>query len=401
MRTLTPRLLLLAALWLPQACGLHAGDLRDPAFVARAQEGFAHIFNQDYAPARALFLGLEREYPGHPAPPLYLASIRWLEEMMRRQDLTLGRFVSASYFAGKTDLAMPEGERAAFLGEISRSESRAAAILAEAPGDRDARYFTASAAGLRASFAVTIDHSLREAFRSGRKAYALARDLIREDPAYHDAYLITGVYEYIAGSVPWYLKWMTTVIGMGGDRGRGLDQVRLAAERGTVVRNEAALIRMILEVREERYAQGLELARALHADFPRSFLLALNVAQIEQLAGMRDEAARTFLEIERRADERQPNYDRIPLREFRFSLATQLMHMEHHDLAAARFRRCLADPRTGPAEKARAHLSLGKIHIWLHRPEEAARELRTVLSLADAEGSHRQARALLKRLGRK
>src|SRR5690606_10897590 len=80
MRTLTPRLLLLAALWLPQASGLHAADLRDPAFVARAQEGFVHIFNQDYAPARALFLGLEREYPGHPAPPLYLASIRWLEE---------------------------------------------------------------------------------------------------------------------------------------------------------------------------------------------------------------------------------------------------------------------------------------------------------------------------------
>lgn len=398
MRTFTLRLLLLAALWLPTASGLQARDLRDPAFVARAQEGFAHIFNQDYAPARALFLGLERDYPGHPAPPLYLASIHWLEEMMRRQDLTLGRFVSAAYFAGKTDLAMPERERDAFLGAISRSESRAAAILAQAPGDRDARYFAASAAGMRASFAVTIDHSLREAFRSGRKAFTLARDLIREDPAYHDAYLITGVYEYIAGSLPWYLKWMAAVLGMGGDRGRGFDQVRLASERGAVVHNEATLVRMVLEVREGRYGRGLELARALHADYPRNFLLALSVAQIEQLAGMRDEAARTFLEIERRAEQRQPNYDRIPLREFRCSLATQLMYMEHHDLAAARFRSCLADPLTGPAERAQAHLSLGKIHLWLHRPEEAARELRTVLSLADTEGSHRQARELLKRL---
>ncbi len=399
MRVLIFRLLL-ASLCLGPASALPARDLREARFVERAREGFAHIFNQDYAPARDLFLALEREYPAHPAPPLYLASIRWMEEMARRQDLTLHRFVSASHFAAKTDLVMPEGERAAFLGEISRSENLAAAILEPSPGDRDARYYLATAAGLRASFAITIDHSLREAFRSGRKAYGLARGLIGEDPAYYDAYLITGVYEYIAGSVPWYVKWMTVVIGLGGDRELGMEHVRLASEKGTVARDEASLIRMILEVREKRYAEGLKIARALHGKFPRSFLLALSVAQIEQLAGMREEAARTFVRIERQVEQGRPNFDRIPLGEFRFHLATQLMHMERHDLAAERFRLCLADPLTGTEEKALSHLSLGKIHLWLHRPAAAERELRAVLSLPETEDSHGQARRLLRRLGR-
>ena len=95
---LTISLLILLA-----ASKLSAQDLRDPHFMERAQAGFADIFNMDYDKARQTFIALGKDYPQHPAPPLYLASIHWLEEMLRRQDLSLNRFIVPTYFSGKTD----------------------------------------------------------------------------------------------------------------------------------------------------------------------------------------------------------------------------------------------------------------------------------------------------------
>jgi hypothetical protein len=109
--------ILLFALQLP------AQDLREPRFMERAQAGFAHIYNLDYVDARQVFDSLEKEYPQHPAPPLYLACILWLEEMLRRQDLSLNRFLYASYFSGRTDQVMPPRERDAFFKNLRKCES--------------------------------------------------------------------------------------------------------------------------------------------------------------------------------------------------------------------------------------------------------------------------------------
>lgn len=379
-------------------CPAAARDLRDPQFMQQAQQGFKHIFNQDYDEARRTFVALERAHPHHPAPPLYLAAIYWLEEMIHRQDLSLNRFAAPAYFSAKTNLAMPEEERQEFFQALQRCERRAEEILKTSPKNRDARYFRGSAYGLRASFAITIDHSVREAFGSGRKAYASARDLIEEDPAYYDAYMSAGVYEYVVGSIPWYWRWMAFVVGLRGDKRLGLNAVRLAAEKGEFVRNEAELILMVLEVFERRYDSALNIARDLRRRFPRSYLFALNVAQVLQLGKKREDATRAFLEVETLAEAGQPNFNALPLQSFRFNMGTQLMYMEKHDLAAERFRRCLADPHTGAREKALAHLNLGKILSWQRQPDAAAREFRTVLSLEDFDRSHSRARELLQKL---
>jgi hypothetical protein len=186
------------------ACALQiqAQDLRNPRFTEQAFSGFTYIFNMDYGEARKTFLALEKDFPQHPAPPLYLASIIWLEEMIRRQDVTMDRFVSPMYFTKKTALVMPAQERSDFFRYIQRCQSLATALIEKNPKDFDARYFLATAYGLRASFAITIDHKLREAFSNGNKAYDCAKQLIQDNPNYYDAYLITGIYEYVVGSIP-------------------------------------------------------------------------------------------------------------------------------------------------------------------------------------------------------
>jgi tetratricopeptide (TPR) repeat protein len=395
LRCLTALLVLLFASKLP------AQNLRDPQFMERTQEGFKDIMNLDYETAQQVFLDMEQEYPRHPAPPLYRASVFWLNEMFRRQDLSLNRFISASHFGRKTNETMPVKERDAFFQAIEKSEFLANEILKKNPRNKDARYFLGTASGLRSSFAITIDHALREAFSNGNKAFFSAKQLIDEDPGYYDAYLTLGIYEYVADNIPWYWKWMAFVLGLRGDKQLGMKYLKLASEKAPSVNNESALVLMVFKVREEKYMEALQLARNLHIKFPRSFIFALNVAQILKLAGQRDQATLAFLEAEKQVEARNPNYDKLQLQTFRFNLGVELMYMEKHDLAQTRFRQCIDDPKTQFRERTLAHLNLGKILIWKGQRTEAAKEFQTVLAVENVDNSHNLARQLLNRLSRK
>jgi tetratricopeptide (TPR) repeat protein len=377
---------------------LYAENLRDPHFVARAESGFEHIFNMDYDKAAQVFISLEKDFPQHPAPPLYLASIPWLKEMERRQDLNLDRFIAPAYFYYKTDQVMPSRERSEFFKKIQQAEALAKAALQRDRRDKDGRYFLATVYGLRASFAITIDHNLREAFGYGNKSYSYSKQLVQEDPKYYDAYLILGIYEYTLSRIPWYMRWAIFILGGRGSKEEGLAHLKVATEKGQYVKDQAVLVSMVLDVRERLYPEGLASARKLSARFPRSYQFPINLAQILQLTGRKEEAIPLLLQVEKRADAGEPNFYKLPIATFRFNLATEFMHMSKLDLARERFAQTIRDPRTTPMEKALSHLNLGQILEWQGQPTEAIAECQTVLSLGDVEDSHDRARKLLAKL---
>ncbi len=397
MRKIIARFLLSLLVFL-MASRLPAQDLRDPRFMERAQAGFTDIFNMDYNKARQAFTLLAKDYPNHPSPPLYLASIFWLEEMLRRQDFSLNRFIAPAYFSGKTDHVMPPGERSAFFNYLQKSQDLSKAILQRKHDDMDARYFLATAYGLRASFAITIDHSLREAFSNGNRAYSSLAKLTEEKPDYYDAYMTVGIYEYVVGNIPWYLKWMAYVIGARGSKEDGMQHLKLASEKGQYVQSEAQMACMILYVREHRFAEALAIARSLNSRYPRSFFFPINIAQIQRMSGQKDQASAMLLQVEKQVEAREPNFDKLPLQSFRFDMAVELMSMGQLDAAEERFRKAMDDPQTSREKKALSHLRLGQILDWKHRPKEAVQEYKAVLSFEDFDGSHARAQQLLKKL---
>jgi tetratricopeptide (TPR) repeat protein len=383
------------------ASSLAAQNLREPPFVARAESGFDDIFNMDYDKAEQAFRSLEREYPQHPAPPMYLASIYWLKEMQRREDLSMNRFTTATYFSLKTNEVMPPQERVEFSRKIQQAEALCRAILQKDRHNKDGRYFLSTVFGLKASFAITVDHSLRDAFSFGNKAYSYARQLTDEDPKYYDAYMTVGIYEYVVGCIPWYLRWMIYVIGGHGSKQEGLDHLKLAAENGQYVKDQAAVVSMVLNAREHRYPESLALARDLGARFNRTYLFPLNMAQILQLAGRKEEAVSVLLQLEKRVERGEPNFNKLPLPSFRFNTATELLYMGKLDPASERFKNTIEDPRASEREKALSHLRLGQILSWQGQPSEAVKECQIVLSLNNIEGSHDQARMLLNKLAKR
>jgi hypothetical protein len=116
------------------------------------------------------------------------------------------------------------------------------------------------------------------------------------------------------------------------------------------------------------------------------------------MSGLKDQATAMLLQVEKLIEAKEPNFDKLPLRSFRFDMAVELMSMGQLDPAEERFRKVIDDPQASRKNKSLSHLRLGQILDWKHRPKEAVREYQTVLTFEDFNGSHARARELLKKL---
>jgi len=127
----------LCILWAALFGGLlRAEDLRSQEFMTEAREGFARIYNLDYREASETFLRLKRRYPGHPAPPLYLATVIWLQELFERNELDLDNFIAPAYFTEPTASKMGAEQRRALPTTSSSVPDSPRTSCGRIPGTR-------------------------------------------------------------------------------------------------------------------------------------------------------------------------------------------------------------------------------------------------------------------------
>src|SRR3972149_6409976 len=159
---------------------------------------------------------------GAPDPALRDAGALWLQELFERQELDLSRFIAPGYFNKASDRKMQDSQRKTFFEDIDRGRGFAEDILSREPGNGDARFLQGTAEALLAAFSYTVDRQTLDAFGHAKKAYQQHRNLIDQDPAYYDAYISVGLYEYIVDNLRRYLKWPAKMIGYRGSEERGI-----------------------------------------------------------------------------------------------------------------------------------------------------------------------------------
>ncbi len=364
--------------------------------MAGAQSGFDDIYNLDYDRAEQIFIALQKGSPQHPAPPLYLSIIDWLRELFRRQELNLDLFMSPSFFTRSTTLEMPPGKREQFFAHIRNCQDLSQRILARTPLNLDALYFLGSSYGVLSAFSITIDRSLRNAFAYGNKAYAYNRRVLKIDAAYYDAYMTVGLYQYIVGSIPWYLKWLASIAGYFGTKEEGFHDLDLVVARGAYAKTDAQIIRMALLVYEGRPGEALPEAEELHRRFPRNFIFQINIAQILERMGRKSQAVTEYLAVVRQAEEGKSNYGLLPLATFRYTLGNRFFRMGRMDAAEGQFRKAIAYSGTPERERTLSQLRLGQILDLQGKRTDAIACYETVLRSKIIEDAQEQARRFLR-----
>ena len=256
----------------------------------------SELYNLDRERALATYREAVKLDPTDASAQRGLAGALWIDESFRR-----GTMIVDSYLGGVTrsNVKLPPPP-AALLSEFDEVTGQAIELarkkIAANPRDPDAYYELGAAVGLRASFAATIQGSVRAAFGSAREAYNAHERVMELDKRRRDAGLIVGTYRYLIAGMALPVRWMAYAAGFGGGREKGLTLVKEAADYSGENRVDARVALVLLYNREKRFNEALQQLERLRAEFPRNRLFWLETGGTLLRAGRHAEADRILTE---------------------------------------------------------------------------------------------------------
>jgi hypothetical protein len=248
---------------------------------ASLEQGYRLMYGLDFASAGRVFLQWRADHPRDPLGPMSEAASLLFAELDRTGILQAQFFVNDSSFTSKKPPAPPAaGLRERFDATLASAETLARARLRDEPRDSDALFALTMVYGLRADYAALIEGRGMAALSYTRQATRLARTLLEVAPDYADAYLSTGISQYIVGSLVAPLRWLLRIAGFSGDKAKGIEELKLTAERGRFLGPFARILLTIAYLREHDMARAQELLVGLQREFPSNPLFARELQRI-------------------------------------------------------------------------------------------------------------------------
>ena len=244
----------------------------------RLQRALRGLYALDYPAGEGEAEAFIRADPDNPYGELFITGMLWwraaTEGLSSLDDPAL-----ASRFDSHSRRAVSLSKR---LFKSGRTRLRAEA------------YFVAGMSlGLRGQWRLTNRQWLK-AYLDGKKAIKYLRKCVEVDPAFHDAYLGLGIFDYQSDVLPGILRFGALLL-VRGDRERGLTRIRQAMEKGQFARQQAAqFLLTILMAQENDPAGALKLLQGLRKDFPDSVYYAAVEAAMLAASGSREAAMKAW-----------------------------------------------------------------------------------------------------------
>jgi tetratricopeptide (TPR) repeat protein len=372
-----------------------AGNPQSESLRTRAS---GELYNLDRERALATYREAVQADPSDAAAQRGLAGALWIDESFRR-----GTMIVDSYLGGVTrsNVKLPPPP-AALQTEFEAMTGQAIDIarkkIADNPRDPEGHYELGAAVGLRASFAATIQGSVRAAFGSAREAYSAHERVMELDNRRRDAGLIVGTYRYLIAGMAMPMRWVAYAAGFGGGREKGLTLVKEAADYSGDNRVDARVALVLLYNREKRYDEALQQLERLREEFPRNRLFWLETGGTLLRAGRHAQADRILTEgIDRFAgDTRARMYGEEAIwfqkrGEARATIGrTDQARADLHKALESEGRRWV---------HGRARLELGRLALKSNDRPGAGTELKTAVTLCESDNDQpcaAEARRLLR-----
>ena len=243
-----------------------------------------------------------------------------------------------------------EGHREAFFDRSKALRK----VLSQTP-DSPWRVFLRAEAHIHTAAARAKRGQFLRAVLACRSAYRGYSKLIESHPDFYDAYKSLGLLHTAIGSATGMYRWLLGFIGFEGTVEQGKREIRLAAERSQLNREEAQVYLVMLDLKllgasDEADAVFATLMRTYEASPSLAYLYGTYLYETRRAA----EAERVF----RTAVDQDGDGEHFYIDYVDYFLAQVLFRQNRFDEAAVYYRRYL-DRHVGPALKASATFALG------------------------------------------
>ena len=273
------RFSLAAALAASGAITSAAGSI--PAVIPELETGYRQMYDLQFDRAHKTFAEWERQSPDDPMGHVSNAAAYLFSEFDRLNILQSEFFVNDDRFRHAKKLTPDAAARLAFERELSKAGELADAILARAPEDADALFAKILAMGLRADYQALIEKRYLESLRGIKDSRAMAEKLLSIAPSYYDAYLAVGVENYMLSLKAAPIRWLLELGGAQADRERGIQDLRLTAQKGHYLSPYARLLLAVAALRNKDRVQARDLLSSLVHDFPHNQLYSEELKRLQ------------------------------------------------------------------------------------------------------------------------
>lgn len=369
--------------------GLQAFRPHDPL----NSEAFDRFYNLDYDRAVQDFERVAQKYPDDPFAVNHLLTGVLFRELYRMGALNSGEYANDSFINAPHRPADPKAKQR--IKELVDRALRLEQKRLDANGkDVDALY----ARGVtRAQFATYTALIERAWFSALRNAVGARRDherVLELSPGYTDAKLVVGAHNYVLGSLPWAVKVGASMVGLGGNRDKGLQYLQECAAAEGEASTDARVLLMLFLRREKHFDQALRFNRDLVARFPQSSLLAMEEGNLLRASGKPAEAANAYRKIWQAG--REGKYPGQHYEMAANSLGDLLRSQKDYQGAATAYELVSTVPQPDPEMKQKASLAAGEMYDLLKKREVAVKKYQEVLAVNSGNAPADAARKFMK-----
>jgi tetratricopeptide (TPR) repeat protein len=298
------------------------GVLGAQTTASLVERGFDHFYNLEYPEAIADFEQATQRDANDPELHNHVAQALLFREMYRDGALESELVSGNNSFLRRPKMnPEPETERR-FLDEVTKAISLSEGRLSRNDKDTGAMYSLGISYGLRSNYFWLVRKSWRDSLRDATTARKWHNRVSELSPADVDARLVQGLHDYIVGSLPWKYRMMGVLVGIRGDKEKGIATIQEVARKGNRNRVDAEFFLGALYRREGQPKIAIPLVQELIGRFPRNYLLRMELSQMYSMAWDGPRALEAVAEVARLKSQHAPGYDRVPWEKIWFQQGT-------------------------------------------------------------------------------
>ena len=390
-------LLLLLTFLLPatpaaQAQSLHSDPLN---FDPTVRDAYNHFYILDYDGALDRFDAVLKAHPQEPMASAYVLMATIFRELYHQDLLDTTYYAHDSFLTSKRNVPVPDATRRRIDDLTDTVVHLCDDRIKANSSDKNAFFARGYARGLHAAFITLVDHSYVAAARQGYAARSDSEQALKLDPEYTDAKMAIGIQLFAVASLPRLVRMMVGIVGVGGNKEKGLAMLRDCAAHGVVTAVESRTVLSLFLRHDARYPEALAVQHGLATQFPNDYLFRIEEANLTKDEGNGPGAIAVYKAV--LADAARPGYFIDPrLQMAYFGLADTQRGQNDIAGAAANYVLAAEQPKCSDWLRKRAQLNAGEMYDLLHQRDKAVRLYTLAFSGGGDQSQSDAARHLLK-----
>lgn len=261
-------------------CALSAGAAEVSVPVL---EALNRLYNFDFGGANRILDSRIQSQPNDTLAYAFRAASVMFQEMDRLMILEGEFFTDDKKIIEKKKLQNDPALQREFYRYVDLAKRQAQNRLASQPADPESLFAMSVASGLLTDYLALIEKRQLASLSHARDSQGYAVRLLRVAPNFTDAYLTTGITEYLLGSLPFFVKWIVRFDDASGNKNVAIQRLNDVAANGRCFGAFAKILLSIIHLREKQPRQAEMRLTELVRDYPENPLIRKELIKVRQL----------------------------------------------------------------------------------------------------------------------